>query len=96
MNAQPMKSNNLGSEAVQQEDAQTGTVNFHHVSAFDELEGHAIRCTSGYLWVTVRSDPGDHVLMPNQSYTVLGFGKVVIGGKGDFRIEQGEPLALAS
>ena len=73
-----------------------GTVKTDKLASFTGMEGQAIRCTSGYLWVTLQDDVMDHVLRLDQSFTIPVTGKVVIGGKGCYAIEPATRMPLAS
>ena len=73
-----------------------GSVKTDKLATFTGLEGQAIRCTSGYLWVTLQNDVMDHVLRLDQSFTVPATGKVIIGGKGAFAIEPAIRMPKAS
>jgi hypothetical protein len=64
----------------------SGDVDHGHVAAFTRLAGQRITCTSGRLWVTLENVPGDHTLEPGGHLAVPADGKVVIGGKGSYRI----------
>lgn len=73
-----------------------GSVKGDRFATFTDLEGRTIRCTSGHLWVTLENDVMDHILRADQSFTIPVMGKVIIGGKGDYRVEQSQPMPLAS
>jgi len=62
----------------------SGSVTFSKTAAFAHLEGGAIRCDAGYIWVTIENDPEDYILFPGESLLVPTPGKVVIGGKGSY------------
>lgn len=62
----------------------SGTVNFDKTAVFAHLNGQAILCTNGHLWVTIENDPEDHVLFPGQQLLVSSPGKVIIGGRGGY------------
>lgn len=63
-----------------------GSVSFSNTAAFAHLQGQAIRCDAGYLWVTLENDPEDHILFPGESLLVTTPGKVVIGGRGSYSL----------
>lgn len=71
-----------------------GTVDYDHIASFAGRQDRDIRCTSGHLWVTVENDPSDIVLGPGDCLHVTGRVKVVIGGKGTYRIDV--PPAMAA
>ena len=73
-----------------------GSVKGDKLATFTDLEGIAIRCTSGDLWVTLENDVMDHVIRAEQSFTIPANGKVIIGGKGCYSIEQRTRMPLAS
>jgi hypothetical protein len=62
----------------------SGSVTFSRTAAFAHLQGQAIRCDAGYIWVTLENDPEDYILFPGESLLVPAPGKVVIGGKGSY------------
>ena len=62
----------------------SGKVDPDRLAVFAHLEGHRIRCTAGYLWVTVEDDPEDHVLAPGQWLRIAAPGKVIVGGRGGY------------
>jgi Protein of unknown function (DUF2917) len=64
----------------------SGTVTFSRTAAFAHLQGQAIRCDAGYLWVTVENDLEDHILFPGESLAIASPGKVVVGGKGSYSL----------
>lgn len=68
----------------------SGSVTPDRLAVFARLEGQAIRCLSGHLWVTLENDPMDHVLKPGQRLTVPadgnGGGKVIVGGRGRYQV----------
>jgi hypothetical protein len=82
---------NLGVEA-----SDTGSVDYNHVATYYNRMDRVISCTSGSLWVTLEKDRIDFVLNPGERLYIAGRGKVVIGGKGTYRITVEAPLALAS
>jgi hypothetical protein len=73
-----------------------GFVQGDRFAAFADLKGTTVRCTSGDLWVTLENDVMDHVIRVDQSYTIPLTGKVIIGGKGAYKLEQGIQMPLAS
>jgi hypothetical protein len=64
----------------------SGAVTFSRTAAFAHLQGQAIRCDTGYLWVTVENDTEDHILFPGESLAIASPGKVVVGGKGSYSL----------
>ena len=64
----------------------SGAVNPSKVAVFAHLDGQAIRCLSGHLWVTVENDPMDHVLKQGQRLLVPSGGRVIVGGHGRYYI----------
>jgi len=64
----------------------SGSVTPDKVAVFARLDGQAIRCLSGHLWVTLENDPMDHVLKPGQRLLVPSGGKVVVGGRGRYQV----------
>jgi Protein of unknown function (DUF2917) len=62
----------------------SGSVTFSKTATFAHLQGQAIRCDVGYIWVTLENDPEDYILFPGESLLVPTSGKVVIGGKGSY------------
>lgn len=64
----------------------SGSVTPDRLAVFARLEGQAIRCLSGHLWVTLENDPMDHVLKQGQRLVVSRDGKVVIGGRGRYQV----------
>ena len=64
----------------------SGVVNPSKVAVFARLEGQAIRCLSGHLWVTIENDPMDHILKQGQRLLVPTGGRVIIGGLGRYYI----------
>jgi Protein of unknown function (DUF2917) len=85
----------LGRPALEKCISRFGTVNFERVASFPDLVGESVRCTSGYLWITVENDGNDHVIEPGQAFLVPTPGKVIVGGKGGYAIGQETPAALA-
>ena len=84
---QPMKPSHL--EAATRTEAKpmagmSGSVTFSKTAVFAHLQGQAIRCEAGYIWVTVENDPEDYILFPGESLLIPSPGKVVIGGKGSY------------
>lgn len=77
-------------------DPRTGNVKFDSVAAFTNLQNETVRCTSGYLWLTLENDVMDRVLRPGQVFPVTSGGKVIIGGKGAYAIERSGSLPKAS
>jgi hypothetical protein len=73
-----------------------GIVKFEKVASFKGLGGHSIRCTSGYLWITLENDRDDHVIHPGQSFLVPAGGKVIVGGKGGYAVEPARQMAMAN
>lgn len=71
-----------------------GSVDYDHVASLAGRQDQDIRCTSGHLWVTVENDRNDIVLAPGDCLHVAGRSKVVIGGRGTYRISA--PRAMAS
>ena len=71
-----------------------GSVDYDRIATLSGRQDRDIRCTSGHLWVTVENDPNDIVLDPGDCLHVSGRSKVVIGGKGTYRLSM--PMALAS
>jgi hypothetical protein len=64
----------------------SGSVTFSKTAAFAHLQGQAVRCDAGYLWVTIENDPEDHILFPGESVFIRTPGKVVIGGRGSYSL----------
>lgn len=64
----------------------SGSVTPDKVAIFARLDGQALRCQSGYLWVTLENDPMDHVLKQGQRLLVPTGGKVIVGGRGRYQI----------
>ena len=64
----------------------SGAVTPDRVAVFAHLDGQAIRCLSGHLWVTLENDPMDHVLKPGQRLLIPSGGKVVVGGRGRYQV----------
>lgn len=64
----------------------SGSVTPDKLAVFARLEGQAIRCLAGHLWVTLENDPMDHVLKPGQCLTVPSSGKVIVGGRGRYQV----------
>jgi hypothetical protein len=64
----------------------SGSVTFSKTAAFAHLQGQAIHCDAGYLWVTIENDAEDHILFPGESLLIPTPGKVVIGGKGNYSL----------
>jgi hypothetical protein len=64
----------------------SGAVSPDKVAVFAHLDGQAIRCLSGHLWVTIENDPMDHVLRQGYRLIVPTDGKVIIGGRGRYYI----------
>ena len=91
-----IKLNTFGRHEAKNETPSLGTVMGDHFATFADLEGMAIRCTSGNLWVTLENDVMDHVIRTEQSFTIPANGKVIIGGKGCYSIEQRTRMPLAS
>ena len=86
----------LGLHTLDREASATGSVDYGHTTSFVSRADQDIRCTSGHLWVTLENDRVDFVLGPGDRLCVTGRGKVVIGGKGSYRISAEAPLAMAS
>lgn len=72
-----------------------GTVKFERVATFTGLEGQRVRCTSGYLWLTVENDRDDHVIHPGDAFLVPNRGTVIVGGKGGYVVEPYSSIAKA-
>ncbi len=81
---------NLGVEA-----SEAGSVDYDHVASYHNRRDRVITCTSGNLWVTVENDRIDFVLHTGERLFIAGRGKVVISGKGTYRITVEVPLAMA-
>ncbi|MGA2083308.1 MAG: DUF2917 domain-containing protein [Holophaga sp.] len=81
---------NLGVEA-----SEAGSVDYDHVASYRTHKDRVITCTSGTLWVTVENVCIDFVLNPGERLLITGRGKVVIYGKGAYRITAEAPLGLA-
>jgi hypothetical protein len=84
---QPMKPSPLGTTPRTETKPKTGvsgSVTFSKTAVFTHLQGQAIRCEAGYIWVTIENDPEDYILFPGESLLVPSAGKVVIGGKGSY------------
>jgi len=81
---------NLGIEATE-----AGSVDYDHAASYPSSKHRVITCTSGTLWVTMENDLIDFVLGPGERLLVTGRGKIVIWGKGGYRITVDVPLALA-
>jgi hypothetical protein len=75
---------------------EAGSVDYDHTASFVNHVDQDIRCTSGHLWVTLENDPIDFVLNPGECLYIAGRGRVVIGGRGAYRIGAEVPLAMAS
>lgn len=73
-----------------------GTVKGDKFATFSGLEGMAVRCTSGSLWITLENDVMDHVVRAGQDFAVPTTGKVIIGGKGSYSLEPAVRMPLAS
>lgn len=73
-----------------------GNVQGDRFATFTDLDGRTVRCTSGHLWVTLENDVMDHVLRTGQTFTIPVAGKVIIGGKGGYSVEQSQRMPLAS
>ena len=73
-----------------------GQVQGDRFATCSDLEGTAVRCASGDLWVTIENDVADHVLHAGQSLTIPTQGKVIIGGRGRYQLEPGVRMPLAS
>lgn len=104
--ATPFKENTMSDYAIKlttfghQEEKKTipafGTVKTNQLLTANDLEGKAVRCTNGYLWLTLQGDVMDHVLREGQLFAVPATGKVIIGGKGGFTIEPAVRMPMAS
>lgn len=84
---QPVKPSHLGATPWTEANPMagiSGSVTFSKTAAFTQLQGQAIRCEAGYIWVTMENDPEDYILFPGESLLVSTPGKVVIGGKGSY------------
>ena len=73
-----------------------GRVKGDTFATFAGLEGMAVRCTSGSLWITLENDVMDHVVRLDQSLTIPVSGKVIIGGRGAYSLEPAKRMPLAS
>jgi hypothetical protein len=73
-----------------------GSVDYSRTASVTSRQDLDIRCTSGHLWVTLEGDRNDFVLEPGDCLHVAGHRKVVIGGKGAYRVNAQAPLAMAS
>jgi hypothetical protein len=64
----------------------SGDVDSEKVAVFQRLQGFRITCTAGRLWLTVENDPTDYVLGTGERLVVPSMGKVIVGGRGSYRI----------
>jgi hypothetical protein len=86
----------FGRHEAKQSTPTLGCVKTDKLATFTDLEGMVIRCTAGDLWVTLENDVMDHVIRAEQSFTIPATGKVIVGGKGCYRIEGDKRMPLAS
>jgi hypothetical protein len=96
MNDYAINLTKFGRHQAQNATPKLGTVKGDHIASFTDLEGEVIRCTSGSLWVTLENDVMDHILRAEQSFPIPTAGKVIIGGKGSYRLEPNKRMSLAS
>lgn len=82
-----IKLTTFGRHEAKNDTPSLGRVKPTQLATFTDLEGMAIRCTSGNLWVTLENDVMDHVIRVDQSFAVPATGKVIIGGKGCYSVE---------
>jgi hypothetical protein len=83
----PMQPSHLGATPRTEAKPMAGisaSVIFSKTAVFTHLQGQAIRCEAGYIWVTIENDPEDYILFPGESLLIPSPGKVVIGGKGSY------------
>jgi len=91
-----IKSATFGRHEAKPHATNFGSVQGDDFAAFTGLEGKSVRCTSGYLWVTLESNRNDHILSVDKSLSIPDNGKVIIGGKGNYSIEARKRMPLAS
>jgi hypothetical protein len=96
MSSHAITLNTFGQHEAKQSTPNLGSVKGDHFATFTDLEGTAIRCLSGSLWVTLENDVMDHVLRVDQSLTIPVSGKVIIGGSGTYSLETGKRMSMAS
>jgi hypothetical protein len=96
MNDFAIKLTTFGRHETKQNTPYLGTVKGDTFATFTDLEGMAVRCTSGSLWITLENDVMDHVIRVDQSFNIPVTGKVIVGGKGSYSIEQSKWMRLAS
>jgi hypothetical protein len=96
MNGHAIKLTTFGQHEEQKHTPSFGSVSTDRLATFTDLEGQAIRCNSGYLWVTLENDVMDHVVLLGQTFTIPVTGKVIIGGTGRYAIEPATRMPLAS
>ena len=77
----------FGRPAARKTSPKFGAVKSDRVVTFTGMEGQAIRCTAGYLWLTQENDVMDRVLRPGQALTIATNGKITVGGKGAYSVE---------
>jgi hypothetical protein len=91
-----IKLTTFGHHEAKNETPVFGSVKGDTFATFASLEGMAIRCTSGNLWITLENDVMDHVIRLDQSFTIPATGKVIIGGKGSYSLQPARRMPLAS
>ena len=96
MNDFAIKLTTFGRHEVKNDTPTLGTVKGDNFATFSDLEGMAIHCTAGKLWVTLENDVMDHVIRVDQSVTIPTMGKVIVGGKGCYSVEPAKRMSLAS
>ena len=86
MTTQAIKQLTLGLFESKTPTRRSGTLRKGDFEVLNDLGGASLRCTGGYLWVTLENDGKDHVLTPNQSLAIPNLGKVLVSGNGTYRI----------
>lgn len=95
MTALTLTLTHLGLISRDGETCEKGTVDYGRTASFKNHVDQEIRCTSGHLWVTLENDRNDFVLRAGETLHVTGSGRVVIGGKGAYRVDPAMPPAMA-
>jgi hypothetical protein len=90
-----MKLTPFSLDALRGETRMAGSVDYGRTTSSKDLSGQELRCTQGHLWVTLEGDPNDYVLSPGDRMRIQARGRVIIGGKGDYRLERIAPRAFA-
>jgi hypothetical protein len=96
MTALTLTLSTLGLRSDDRVASDAGSVDYDHIASVTSHKGLDVRCSSGSLWVTLENDRNDFVLMPGHCLHVVGSQKVVIGGKGCYRISEPSAPAMAS